>query len=153
MQSEGVKMTYSRRPIGVIQLPEMLNAESKQLLLRELEAYLETDRPLLVLDCSRAVRVDEPLIYLLLLCLEAAMKRNGDAWLAGVSPGGRTLLESTGIVRLFRVFDSKEEAIGALHRARANAGPGSGAVQGARGESSEPRAAAPGASSRKAMAR
>ena len=141
VQSEHMQITCSSRPVGVIQLPEVLNAESKQLLLRQLEACLETTRPLLVLDCSRAVQMDEPLVYMLLLCLEEAIKHNGDAWLAGVSPGGRTLLESTGVVRLFRIFDSKDDAMSTLHRAPTNAAPGYGAVQGAPEESPERRAA------------
>jgi len=148
MQSESVKMTYSSRFVRVIELPEIVIAESAQELLRDLDVCLEADRPLLVLDCSRAVRMDEPLIYLLLLCLEAAMKRNGDAWLAGVSPGGRALLESTGVVRLFRIFDSNDDAISTFYRPRASDGPGSGAVHGAPEESLQSRAAASGLQSR-----
>ncbi|HEX8924141.1 MAG TPA: STAS domain-containing protein, partial [Terriglobales bacterium] len=72
---------------------------------------MNAQRPRVVLDCSLASDMDRHSIYLLLLCLEAAMKRNGDVRLAGVSPTGWKNLEAAGASQLFRSFETCEQAI------------------------------------------
>jgi anti-anti-sigma regulatory factor len=43
---------------------------------------MNNDRAYIVLDCSKVGVMDRSAIYLLLCCLEEAMKRNGDVKLA-----------------------------------------------------------------------
>lgn len=51
------------------------------------------------------------------------MKRNGDVRLAGVSPEARAVLESTGVDRLFKIFDSIAEAESSFRRSPAGLAP------------------------------
>jgi len=120
MQRRNIAIPGRATTVAVLQLPETWTVRGARMFLFELETCIVTDRPLLVVDCSKAGRLDGPATYLLLQCLEAAMKRNGDVRLAGVSRKGRATLESEGVSRLFRIFDSNAEAIksfqqGAFH--------------------------------------
>jgi anti-sigma B factor antagonist len=71
---------------------------------------LEIDRPRIVLDCSGLQRVDSAGIEMLLQCIEAAMKRDGDVKLASVSPASAALMELMRVDRLFEIYDTTEEA-------------------------------------------
>jgi anti-anti-sigma regulatory factor len=77
---------------------------------------MSTNRPRLVLDCSRLRECDISTIHLLLHCLEEAMKRNGDVKLAAVPTAAAIRLVSTGVARLFETFDSTEEAVNSFHQ-------------------------------------
>jgi len=104
-------------------LPEALSRDQADILLRELTPCFNVNRPCLVIDCSNLRRLDANALHLLLCCLEEAMKRNGDVRLAGVSPEARAILKSTGVDRLFTLFDSSTDAERSFDRARHDALP------------------------------
>ncbi len=96
--------------IQVRQFPEALDVGQGRGFLHEVESHMETDRPRVVLDCSRVRRMDRPAIHILLCCLEEAMKRSGDVRLAAIPRDAGEILQATGVYGLFQVFDSVEEA-------------------------------------------
>jgi anti-sigma B factor antagonist len=110
-------MTLRKCAVAVKQLPETLTEKQGKLFLGELESSINIDRPSIVLDCSRVCRMDRALINLLLSCLEEAMKRNGDVKLAAVPQDARSILELTGVDRLFELFDTNAEAVSSFRRA------------------------------------
>ena len=105
-----------RRPVVVMQLPEELSAEEARLFLLEVEPCLKTDRPRVVLDCSRVQQLDNDGIQVLLHCLEEAMKRNGDVKLANLLPETREILEVTRLDSLFESFDSSTDAVNSFYQ-------------------------------------
>ena len=54
-------------------------------------------------------------VEMLLLCMDEAMKRDGDVKLAAVAPGSAVILELMKVDRLFEVFDSADEAVRSFH--------------------------------------
>ena len=74
--------------------------------LHELEPYLEHDRPFLVFDFGEVTYIDSAGVDLLLSCMEAAIKNNGDLKLASVSSSVQVMLEMTRVDRLFEIFDN-----------------------------------------------
>jgi len=109
--------------VTVKRLPDTVSREQADILLRELTPRFNVNRPCLVIDCSNLRRLDANALHLLLCCLEEAMKRNGDVRLAGVSPEARAILKSTGVDRLFTLFDSSTDAERSFDRARHGAVP------------------------------
>jgi anti-sigma B factor antagonist len=99
------------RPVTVHRVPGQVTAAEERAFLRELERYVETDRPRLVLDCSGVGRMDDAAIHLLLSCLEEAMKRRGDVKLAALGPGAEAMLRFSGAGRLFEIYPSTAEAV------------------------------------------
>ena len=104
------------RSVTVGQLPDRYSGKNERAFVREMQNVTDVDRPSIVLDCSKASEFDAATIRFLLLCLEEAMKRNGDVRLAGISPRAMAVLEGCGAARLFRIFDSNSEAINSFHR-------------------------------------
>ncbi len=79
---------------------------------------MNVERPCIVLDCSNVHEMDNSMVNMLLCCVEGAIKRNGDVRLAVMYPGARISLELVGIARLFRIFDTVDEAVESFqHRA------------------------------------
>ena len=109
-------MSLRTREVVVRQLPETIDRIHGSLFLRELESSMNVERPCIVFDCSRLLQMDKPAVQLLLHCLEDAMKRNGDIKLAAIPEGSRTMLELTGVVRLFEIFDTNVDAINSFCR-------------------------------------
>ena len=99
------------RAVTVGQLPGTLSKEQKQIFLREMESFLHGDRPRVVLDCSEIRQLDQPVLQLLLTCLEEAMKRNGDIKLAAMSREMRESLKQLGVSHLFEIFDTVVDAV------------------------------------------
>jgi anti-anti-sigma factor len=110
-------MTNQTRTVTVKQLPEKLSVRQRWIFFREIESYMNADRPRLVLDCSSLHQVNRAVIHLILRCLEDAMKRNGDVKLAAIPREVKTALERTGVNRLFEIFDTTEEAVKSFHLA------------------------------------
>jgi anti-sigma B factor antagonist len=106
----------SGRPVVVKQLPEKLSVEQGRMFFLEVEPYLKSDRPRLVLDCSKVRQLDSAGIQMLLHCLEEAMKRNGDVKLAAVPPAAAQILELTKVDILFEAFDSPAEAVNSFYQ-------------------------------------
>jgi anti-sigma B factor antagonist len=97
-------------PVIIMELPEQLKYAEVQTFLGDLRPLLETDRPRIVLDCSKVQRIDSAGVEMLIQCLEEAMKRDGDLKLAAVSPASAVILEMMRVDRLFEVFETSEEA-------------------------------------------
>jgi anti-sigma B factor antagonist len=109
-------MTLRIRTVVVKQLPETLNAKVGRLFFSELESCMNVDRPCLVLDCSKVRKMDSSAVHLMLCCLEEALKRNGDVKLAAIPAGATTILELSGIDRLFEIFDTNADAVNSFSR-------------------------------------
>jgi len=111
-----METTIRKRPVTVLRLPEHLNAKSEWNFLREVDLHMSVSRPFLVLDCSSIARLDKPMIFLLLRCLEEAMKRNGDVKLAGISLAGDSASGFPPANRIFEVFSTAEEAVNSFYK-------------------------------------
>jgi anti-anti-sigma regulatory factor len=109
-------MTVRRRPVTVLQLPERLGVKERRSFLREVEDRMNMERPYLVLDCSNISQLDTSVVYLLLRCLEEALKRNGDVKLAGIPLITEVMPGLTGINRLFEIFDATADAVNSFHQ-------------------------------------
>jgi anti-anti-sigma factor len=103
-------MIIKMRAVSVHEVPENMTPARERVFLRELQNYVETERPRLVLDCSRVRQMDNATLHLLLCCLEEAMKRNGDVKLAAVRPEAQATLQFAGVSRLFEVYATTAEA-------------------------------------------
>jgi len=99
------------RTVVVEQLPEITTMKQARLFLEKLESDMSSNCPRIVLDCSSAPQVNRSLLYTLLCCLEETIKRNGDVKLASISSEARTVLELTGIRRLFEIYGTVTEAV------------------------------------------
>jgi anti-anti-sigma regulatory factor len=117
-------MAIRAREVTVRDLPEWLTEERGRSFFSELKGEMETDNPYIVLDCSKVRQFDIPAIYSLLCCLEEAMKRNGDVRLASMPSEITTILELTGVARLFERYDTNAEAINSFRRLPAVASKG-----------------------------
>lgn len=116
MELETIETTIRRRPVTVLRLPEHLNAHSECSFLQEFERHMTGSRPFLVLDCSTIHRLDKPTIFLLLRCLEEAMKRNGDVKLSGISLAADSANGFSAATGIFEVFETSEEAVNSFHK-------------------------------------
>ena len=114
-------MTIAERAVTVRQLPRILNAKQRRLFLRDVQNSMAADRPRVVLDCSRLREFDSPIGYLLLCCLEEAMKRNGDVKLAALPAGAGAILKLNGVGGLFDVYDTTADAVSSFHKFPAGA--------------------------------
>jgi anti-sigma B factor antagonist len=110
----------SGRPVIVRQLPEKFSVQQGRIFLREIEPFLSSDRPRMVLDCSKVKQLDSAGIHALLCCLEEALKRNGDVKLAAIPPATAAILELTKVHRLFEMFESTAYAVDSFYRVPAN---------------------------------
>jgi anti-sigma B factor antagonist len=111
-----------RRLVTIEQLPEITSEDQGRRFLGKVQERMSDRRPGLVLDCSGLSQMDKPVLHLLLSCLEEAMKRNGDARLAAVSPSAQGMLKSIGADRLFQIFPSNADAVDSYHQRSANWG-------------------------------
>src|ERR1700691_1638892 len=111
-----------RRLVTIEQLPEITSEDQGRRLLGKIQERMSDRRPGLVLDCSGLSQLDKPVLHLLLSCLEEAMKRNGDARLAAVSPSAQGMLKSIGADRLFQIFASNADAVNSFYQHSANLG-------------------------------
>ncbi len=109
-------MTVRGCSATVKQLPELVSAKQGRIFWGELESCMNIDRPCIVLDCSKVCELGTSTINLLLCCLEEAMKRNGDVKLAAVPAKAVSMLELTGVNRLFEIFDTEAEAVNSFSR-------------------------------------
>ena len=100
----------AKRPIIVLELPEKLVLGRAHLFFDQVQEFLTIDRPRLVFDFSEVTQIDSAGIELLLNCMEAVMKRNGDLKLAAIRTGPAVILELTQVDRLFEIFDNVSDA-------------------------------------------
>jgi anti-sigma B factor antagonist len=106
----------TRRSVTIEQLPEITSEEQGRRFLSMVQNRMGDRRPGLVLDCSGLTQMDRPVLHLLLSCLEEAMKRNGDARLASVSPTAQAMLKVIGADRLFQIFPSNADAVNSFYQ-------------------------------------
>jgi anti-anti-sigma regulatory factor len=92
-------------------LPEIVTAVAERNFIRDLQRFVETKRPCLVVNCSRVMHMDDATLHLILCCLEEAMKRNGDAKLAGLSREAKATSQFAVLRRLFEIYSTPAEAI------------------------------------------
>ena len=104
------------RPVIVQQLPPKVTRGQTDLFFREVAPLLKADRPRMVFDFSNVVQLDSAGIELLLVCMEEALKRNGDLKLAAIPSGPRVVLEMTGVDHLFEIFQDPSDAVESFHR-------------------------------------
>jgi anti-sigma B factor antagonist len=109
-------MAFQLRTVIVKQLPQTQNDEQAWAFLESFKLSLTADRPRIVLNCAGLSTFNRSTLHLLLCCLEEAMKRNGDVKLSSLSESARAALEGTGIVTLFKIFDTDAEAIKSFQR-------------------------------------
>jgi anti-anti-sigma regulatory factor len=112
-----------RRLVTIEQLPEITTEDQGRRFLGKIQDRMSDRRPGLVLDCSGLSQMDKPVLHLLLSCLEEAMKRNGDARLAAVTPSVQGTLKSIGADRLFQIFPSNADAVNSFYQPPAGLGP------------------------------
>ena len=112
----------TRRLVTIEQLPEITSEDQGRRFLGKIQDRMSDKRPGLVLDCSALSQMDKPVLHLLLSCLEEAMKRNGDARLAAVSPSAQAMLKLIGADRLFQIFASSTDAVNSFHQHSAGLG-------------------------------
>ena len=98
------------RPVVVKRLPERLNLKQARQFFKEVQPFLTADRPQVVFDLTQVHQIDAAGVDMLLQCVEAAMRRDGDVKLASVSPQAMTLLELTRTDRLFEIYETATDA-------------------------------------------
>lgn len=116
-------MTIRSKTVTVKDLPEKIDRRTEATLLKDLQTAMNVERPAIVLNCSRMREMDTSAIHLLLCSLEGAMKRNGDVRLAALSPLAKEVLRGLGVDRLFRVFETSDQAVESFQRRGAFAAP------------------------------
>jgi anti-anti-sigma regulatory factor len=109
-------MTIRKRAVAVMQLPEIKSAKQRQNFLRDMQGCIDAERPFVVLDCSNIGELDRSKMYLLLCCLEEAMKRNGDVKLAGLNASAETALQNFGANHLFDMHETTAAAVSSFHK-------------------------------------
>ena len=109
-------MTVQVSAVVVKQLHESLSRKQGHIFLSDVVNSISNDRAGIVLDCSRARQLDRPAIYLLLCCLEEAIKHDSDVKLAAMPAEARAILKLTGVDRVFESFDTNAEAIISFRR-------------------------------------
>lgn len=109
-------MALQLRTVTVRRLPETKNGEQEWAFLEELKSSLRVERPRIVLNCAEVSSFSHSSLRLLLCCLEEAMKRNGDVKLSTLSQSARAALESSGMDRLFQIFEDDAAAVKSFQR-------------------------------------
>lgn len=99
------------RPVVVKRMPETMNLKQARNFLKEVEAFLNSDRPQLVFDMSQVRHIDAGGIDVLLQCMREVVKHDGDLKLASVSSPAAVVLELTRTGRLFEIYDNSTQAV------------------------------------------
>jgi len=108
-------MVSQKRLVAVRQVPPTLAGRQKLDFIGEVQTCLNTDRPCLVLDCSGLAQTDREIVFMLLCCLEEAMKRNGDIRLAGATSRLRAELRAAHAETLFGFYESCADAVASFY--------------------------------------
>lgn len=106
----------SVRSVIVKNLPEKLTAGNTDRFFAEVEPILERDRPRVVFNLSNVSHFDYAGVAILLTCIEEVLKKNGDLKLAAVPALCLTILELTGVDRLFEIFENTSDAIKSFYQ-------------------------------------
>jgi anti-anti-sigma factor len=92
-------------------MPERMNLKQARKFWKEVQPFLNSDRPQVVFDMSQVRRIDAAGIDVLLQCMREAVKRDGDIKLAALSPHSAVVLELTRTGRLFEIYDNSTAAV------------------------------------------
>ncbi len=110
-------MSISKRAVNVFQVPSKASERERNAFVRDLSSHTENGRPRFVLDCSQIANMNDDMIHLLLCSLEEVMKANGDIRLAGLSLQAETVVDRSGISRIFETFKTVDSAVQSYQRA------------------------------------
>jgi anti-anti-sigma regulatory factor len=102
--------------VTVSQSPANLNGVAARHFFHEVDSFMTSGRAFIVLDFSQVRQLDRNAIYLLLCCLEEAIKCDGNVKLAAVSPQARIVLDAKGLNRLFESFETNADAVSSFSR-------------------------------------
>jgi anti-anti-sigma factor len=91
-------------------MPEKMNQREARQFLRDVQPFLNADRPQLVFDLSQVKQLDAAGVEMLLQCVSEVMKRDGDLKLASLSRQAAMVLELTRTDRMFEIYESSTEA-------------------------------------------
>ena len=109
-------MSIRKREVKVHQVPQTLTVSVQRSFLLNLQQCAEAERPRFVLDCSMIGDMNYALINLLLSCLEAVMKCNGDVRLAALNPTAMAAFRVAGLDRIFETYATTESAVQSFHQ-------------------------------------
>lgn len=109
-------MLNKLKSITVHQIPSEVTAAEERRFLQALQPFVAAERPRLVLDCSGVQHMDDATTHLLLCCLEAAMKSNGDVKLASLTAANEAALRKIQAHRLFEMYPTTAAAIQSFSR-------------------------------------
>jgi len=99
------------RPVVVKRMPERMNLKQARQFWKEVQPFLNSDRPQVVFDMSQVRHIDAAGVDMLLQCMREAVKRDGDVKLATLSPQSAAVLELTRTGRLFEIYDTSTAAV------------------------------------------
>ena len=99
------------RPVVVKRMPEKMNLIQARKFLKEVQPFVNSDRPQIVFDMSQVRHIDAAGVDVLLRCMRAAVKRDGDLKLAALSPQAAVVLELTRTGRLFEIYENSTAAV------------------------------------------
>jgi len=108
-------MSIRARAVRVHQVSERTTFSGERSFLEDVRKYGQSQRPRLVLDCSKLQRLDSATLRLLLCCLEEVMKCNGDVRLASLCPEAKAALQTAGVDQLFEAYSTAEAAVNSFH--------------------------------------
>lgn len=97
--------------VTVFAIEGPLNEEEGGCLRDRFEAMPRLGRPQLVLDLAEVPMIDSAGCEALLDTRDAVTADGGAVHLSGVSPLCHDILEATGVLRYFRVFDAEKQAV------------------------------------------
>ncbi|HTV64361.1 MAG TPA: STAS domain-containing protein [Bryocella sp.] len=99
------------RPVVVKRMPERMNLKQARKFWKEVQPFLNSDRPQVVFDMSQVRHLDAAGIDMLLDCMREAVKRDGDLKLAALSAQSAVVLELTRTGRLFEIYETSTAAV------------------------------------------
>jgi anti-anti-sigma factor len=104
-------MEKSSRPVVVKRMPERMNLKQARNFFREVQPFLNSDRPQIVFDMSQVRHIDAAGVDVLLKCMREAIRHDGDLKLAALSPQAAVVLELTRTGRLFEIYETSTAAM------------------------------------------
>jgi anti-sigma B factor antagonist len=104
-------MESSKRPVVVKRMPEKMDLKQARSFFKEVQPFLNSDRPQVVFDMSRVRHIDAAGVDVLLTCMRQIIRRDGDLKLAALSPQAAVVLELTRTGRLFEIYDTSSAAV------------------------------------------
>lgn len=99
------------RPVVVKRMPEKMNLTQARKFLKEVQPFVNSDRPQIVFDMSQVRQIDAAGVDVLLHCMRAAVKHDGDLKLAALSAQAAVVLELTRTGRLFEIYENSTAAV------------------------------------------